>query len=268
MSEYRDFVPLGMSTLPNHNWAADWRDGSYLIWTQNVTLQVCAAKGLGLPASIGAFTGDGPFFCPSAMINFPQEGFKQSTAGNQNRVWPSTEGVPWIRILSEKCHNSNGTILKNGQGAYATYSVRAAIPEDQTGWRTFPIYNLYPQDNTDEARYYNPESKLPPGYVTIPNMGLPLPKQHQLRTNMVIASDFVCGGPYLDITHKGGVNALRLDGSASWVPRGVIEPYLSTKAVYWQGKPPWSRADYDGTAGNDGNPNAHFQKLWNAMDRN
>ena len=264
MSEYRDFLPLGASTFVNNVIGNDIRDTSYLIYSQGD--QICAFKGLGLPASIGVFAGgNGPYFCPSAMLGFPST-FKPGPwngGASSNILYPTATGKPWQNLLTSTAHQGNSQ-------AVATYSVRAAIPESETGWKsTYPVYTLVLQSAQPpgDPMAADANSKLPPGFAFSTAIGLPMPKQTQLRTNTVVASDFVCGGAYLDITHKDGVNALRLDGSAGWIPRGVIEPYLSQKPVQWQSGGGWSRDDYIG-AGADGNPNAHFRNLWNAMDRN
>ena len=262
MSEYRDFVPLGASTFANNIIGNDIRDTSYLIYSQGES--VCAFKSLGMPASIGVFAGgNGSYFCPSAMLNFPPS-FKPGlfSAGSSNILYPTATGKPWQNLLTSTAHQGNSQ-------AIATYSARAAIPETETGWKTYPVYTLVLQSAQPpgDPMAADANSQLPPGFAFSTAIGLPMPKQTQLRSNMVIASDFVCGGAYIDITHKDGVNALRLDGSAGWIPRGIIEPYLSTKPVQWQVGGNWSREDYVG-GGADGNPNAHFRNLWNAMDRN
>jgi len=278
ISEFNNFLPIGVSGgFICNTWANDFRDGSYLVYTQAPGTPpegVAGFKGLGMPAAIGAFAGaNGPYFCPSAMLNMPPQRLphynpNDSDHGN-NLIWP-----PTFRTLTEKPWtyvylDAEGNVRHNwgGKQAVATYSVRATVPVDAPA-QGLVWYNMLPQSSTDPNRFYDKTKGVLPGYVYDKANRVQMPKSSELRSNTVIASDFVCGGPYLNIVHRDGVNALRLDGSAGWIPRGVIEPHLSTKGILWQTTVAWGQADLNGPGDGEGNMNANYKKLWDLMDIN
>src|SRR4051812_3920141 len=76
-TQFSDQVPLGVSFLPNdaNLGAIDWRDTSYLYWSQSggsSTINPAAQAdfiGLGRLYEIGAVSAMRLYFCPSAAAN-------------------------------------------------------------------------------------------------------------------------------------------------------------------------------------------------------
>lgn|GEM_PF-1845525 len=280
MTEYQDYLPIGIngSGMVNNTWAKDVRDSSYIIYSQkpggSPAGGVCGFKGLGMPAAIGALTGNGPYFCPSALLNMPQ--FRAGSATNP--IFPL--------ILSPRPWDGGGalytvssgvaTVVRNTQ-AVATYSVRGTIPIGESMRPGGTVYYHIVAQSTayvkGDPRYYDESTGWPPGYAYDADFGgvagqsVSMPKATSMRANMVIASDYVCGGAYIDLVHKDGVNGLRMDGSAGWLARGIIEPYLSTKPTQWNGGA-WGAVDYSGPGDGEGNTQANFKTVWDRMDQN
>jgi prepilin-type N-terminal cleavage/methylation domain-containing protein len=293
-NEFSDFCSLGVQGsgfVSDGSGDRDKRDASFGMYSQNGA--VCGWLGLGMPWSIGAFTGNGPYFCPSAMLNLPDR--KPMTTKNQ--IYPSKllGNAPFInQNFGKGDANGNlydpttGTVPPPGAScncqSITTYSVRPTVPIGETQGATgiYWIVLQGTQYTPGDPRYYDVTKKLPPGYAydakygTVGGQGVAMPKFANLRGNVVIASDFVCGRDYIDVVHKEGVNVVRADGAATWVNRAVFEKYLSWKPADWTngGSSSWNGSgpgDYDGQgAVGETNPSpfVSYTAIWNVLDRN
>ena len=280
-NDQQDFCPLGTQisgTVSDGSGDRDTRDCSFVCYVQKTGPNVCGYLGLGMPVSIGAFSGNGPYFCPSALINIPQR-----APGAKNPLWPTQ----FLGDVNGDCYDklNPATVLRNTD-ALACYSVRPTIPPGLPGGpqtpstAANPTYNLVPQNGTyvpGDPRYYS-STTLPPGFAYDATyggkggQGYIMPKFANMPSNVTFAADFVCGESYVDLVHKDGVNAVRADGAVSWVQRGNISQnghsLLSQKAPDWLGGGlPWQQPDYVGTGAGETNIFANYTKVWEALDK-
>jgi prepilin-type N-terminal cleavage/methylation domain-containing protein len=280
-NDQQDFCPLGTNisgTVSDGSGDRDSRDCSFVSYVQKTGPNVCGYLGLGMPVSVGAFTGNGPYFCPTALINIPQR-----APGGKNPLWPAN----FLGDVNGDCYDklNPSSVLRNTD-SLACYSVRPTIPPglpngpQQPSVAANPTYNIVPQNTSyvpGDPRLYI-STTLPPGYAYdapyggMGGQGYTMPKFANLASNVTFAADFVCGEAYIDLVHKDGVNAVRADGAVSWVPRGKITTngftLLSGKAPDWLGGGlPWQQPDYVGAGSSEPNFAANYTKVWETLDK-
>ena len=228
----------------------------------------CSYKGPGMLFAGGAFgdSGAGPFFCPTAMISIPE----RRPGGMQCPTWPplllggpggdlydrttgeSHQDDPRGRKLFEQALDPEGRPDVDVGGI----SPGAAGKQD----RHQPVGEcLCPRRSTVlQERSTSPPrwSSMSPtvGSAVGPAISGRCPRPQNLRSGTAILADLVGGKAYVDLIHKDGINVLRVDGSAAWVPRGIIDSNLSNSALPWNpaGEPSWSiSADLNPTSGSE-----------------
>lgn len=116
-------------------------------------------------------------------------------------------------------HLFQARLLSDGRAFYCPSENNPSFMHD-TAQNPWPALDATPTTNIQLGYSLRPEMKIPDTLVGM------LPKLSRFKSRAIVA-DLTSAKLRVDTRHVSGVNALFGDGSASWIPRGQIEPAIS-----------------------------------------